>query len=71
MASSISVFGVDVNEHGVAVISLHQPVSGRCINDEEIEAYIALLKCNLDSVGDKMKAAVRAQFEPAVNAVPA
>ena len=58
MARTIGKFDFDDSTHGVRFTSASLGLSAGCLSDGEIDAYLAILKDDLDAVAERMKAAL-------------
>ena len=61
MPDTIEVFDFDIDSHGARVVVRLHPLCSACNTDREVDANIDLLKDDLDAVGKRMKAAIRAR----------
>lgn len=59
--STVGVFGYQIDFHGARVVVEREPLCAGCLSDGEVDTNIALLKEDLDAVGEQMKAAIRRQ----------
>ena len=57
--NGIGVFDFEIDIHGARVVVVREPLHGGCLSDNEVDANIAQLKENLDSVAGRMKRAIR------------
>lgn len=66
MARTVGKFDYDDSSHGVRFTSASLGLSAGCLSDDEIDAYLHMLKDDLDAVARRMKAALskRAPLEP-------